>query len=102
MAKRKKALGGANGLPQFLSIRDVASLLSIHRFHVVKLIEDGNFEGVIDLRSRGSSRACIRISTSAVREFIAQRKQIAASKAPKPPKRPSRPIKRKKRALGRP
>jgi Helix-turn-helix domain len=57
----------------WFSIVQLAQLLKINRQHLRHLVEEGQFSHAVDLRSKGSPRACVRVSREAVLEFIEER-----------------------------
>ena len=58
---------------QWFSIVQLAQLLKINPQHLRHLVEEGQLSPAIDLRSKGSPRACVRVSRDAVLEFIEER-----------------------------
>jgi len=66
----------------FLSILELAQALHVHRNVVLNWIGEGQFEGVIDLRTPRSCRACLRIPIAAIREFHRTRRRMSPATHP--------------------
>ena len=62
-----------------LPINVIARAVGLHRSRILSLIESGELEGAIDIRTPGSCRSTIRVPRQAVIEFLEGRKVVATS-----------------------
>ena len=65
-------LPGAWGFPEkraWLSTREISETLRVTRRHVIRLIEEGSFECVIDLKAPGADQAFWRVARFAFTRF---------------------------------
>lgn len=57
----------------------IARAVGLHRSRILSLIESGELEGAIDIRTPESCRSTIRVPRQAVIEFLESRKVVATS-----------------------